>query len=316
MSNDAAARQGRPLAAMLLYLSFVFVGGALLAPWLYHAVQALARGIPALENVARTPFARYVNRALLLMALAGLPFFLRGAGIRRWRDVGVAPGFMVGRRFAAGFGLGFTSLAMVCLVALAAGGRALRPTSAGDLAGQFLGALATALVVACMEELLFRGAFFGGLRRVVPWGAAVAGSSAVYAIVHFMGRPENPPVVDWLAGLRVLPGMLAGMTALHTLFPALLNLALAGIILALAYHWTGELSASIGIHAGWIFWLKYYGTLTRGAPGADPWFWGSRKLVDGWMATIAIAIVLAVLLGMARRRSGPGPDPSRGPTGD
>ncbi|MBB4634303.1 CPBP family intramembrane glutamic endopeptidase [Longimicrobium terrae] len=301
MPHAADERQGRPLAAMLLYLAFVFAGGALLAPWLYHAVQALAEGNRGLEEVASTPFARYVNRALLGMALVGLPFFLRGAGIRRWRHVGVAPGLIQWRRFAAGFGLGFTSLAMVCAIALAAGGRDLRPRGAGELAAQFLGALATALVVAAMEELLFRGAFFGGLRKVVPWGAAVAGSSAVYAIVHFMGRPANPPVVDWTAGLRVLPGMLAGMTALHTLFPAFLSLALAGTILALAYHWTGELSASIGIHAGWIFWLKYYGMITRGAPGADPWFWGSRKLVDGWLAFIAIVVVLGIVLLMARR---------------
>jgi hypothetical protein len=42
MPAQADAQRGRPLRALLLYLLAVFVGGALLAPWLYHAVQALA----------------------------------------------------------------------------------------------------------------------------------------------------------------------------------------------------------------------------------------------------------------------------------
>jgi hypothetical protein len=304
MTAEADAPRGRPLRALLLYLLAVFVGGALLAPWLYHAVQALAGESGTLAKLARMPFARYVNRALLITALVGLPFFIRAAGIRRWADVGIAPGLVRWRRFAAGFGLGFASLAIVCAVALVAGGRLPRPRTPGDLAAQFLGALATALVVAVIEELLFRGAFFGGLKRAVGWKPALAASSALYGIVHFMARPANPPTVDWLSGLRVLPTMLAGMTELRTLVPGFLSLALAGVILGLAFQWTGELSASIGIHAGWIFWLKYYGLITKSAPGADVWFWGTRKLTDGWLAFVAIVVVLALLGLAARKRDG------------
>jgi membrane protease YdiL (CAAX protease family) len=295
-------RDSRPVRALALYLLAVFAGGALLAPWLYHAVRALAESVPALESVARMPFARYVNRALMLTALVGLPLYVRAAGIRTWRDAGVPRGGMRWKAFGAAFALGFASLAAVCLVALAAGGRELKPRSPGELAGQFLGVLATALIVAVIEELLFRGAIFGGLKRAMRWPAALALSSAVYAIVHFMGRPENPPTVDWLSGLRVLPTMLAGMTEVRTLVPAFLSLTLAGVILGLAYQWTGDLSASIGIHAGWIFWLKFYGFATAAAEGADQWFWGTRKLVDGWLAFVALVVVLGAVLLLRRRR--------------
>ena len=297
------ARDSRPLAALAVYLLAVFAGGALLAPWLYHGVRALAESVPALEPLARMPFARYVNRALLLTALLGLPFFIRGAGIRGWRDAGVPGGGVPWRRFGAAFAVGFASLAAVCLVALLAGGRELKPRSPGELAGQFLGALATALIVAVIEELLFRGAIFGGLRRAMRWPSALALSSGVYAITHFMERSANPRTVDWLSGLRVLPTMLAGMTEVQTLIPALLNLTLAGVILGLAYQWTGDLTVSIGIHAGWIFWLKFYGFATAAVPGADPWFWGTRKLVDGWLAFAALAVVLSMVLLLARRRT-------------
>jgi hypothetical protein len=90
------ARGSRPALALALYLLAVFAGGALLAPWLFHAVQALAPGWPALERIAGMPFGRYVNRALLIVALVGLPFFVRGSGIRRWRDVGVPRGVVGG----------------------------------------------------------------------------------------------------------------------------------------------------------------------------------------------------------------------------
>jgi membrane protease YdiL (CAAX protease family) len=298
-------RTGRPFRALALYLLAVFVGGALLAPWLYHAIQALTPSIPALETAARMPFARYVNRGLLIVALLGLPFFVRGAGVRRWSDVGMGRSSFSKRRFAAAFALGFFSLAAVCAITLLAGGRLLKPRSPGELAGQFVGVLATALIVAVIEELLFRGAMFGTLRRAMRWPSALAVSSGVYAITHFMHRGETPPTVDWLSGLRVLPTMLGGMTDVRTLFPALPSLALAGVILGLAYQWTGDLSASIGIHAGWIFWLKFYGFMTRRAEGVDPWFWGTGKLVDGWLAFVALVVVLSTLV-MLRRRWGIG----------
>ncbi|HEX8694775.1 MAG TPA: CPBP family intramembrane glutamic endopeptidase [Longimicrobium sp.] len=300
VSTTEPGRRGRPLLALVVYLLAVFLGGALLAPWLYRAVHALAPSAPALAELAEMPFGRYVNRALLLTALVGLPLFVRGAGVRRWSDVGVRR--PVGwRRFGVGFALGFFSLAAVCSIALAAGGRRLRlDRTPAELAAEFLGALLTALVVSVIEELLFRGAIFGGLRRAMPWGAALLASGALYGIVHFLTRPVSPEAVDWASGLRALPTMLAGAAEPKTLVPAFLSLTLAGVVLGLAYQKTGDLWASIGIHAGWIFWLKFYGLLTRSAPGADEWLWGTRRLIDGWLAFAALVVVLGIVLARVR----------------
>ncbi len=299
------SNEGRPLVALLAYLLAVFLGGALLAPWLYLGVQSLATSIPALADLAEMPFGRYVNRALLITALLGLPLFIRGAGIRRWGDVGVRR--PVGwRRLGVGFALGFFSLAAVCSIALLAGGRALRgDRTPAELVAEFLGALLTAAVVGVIEELLFRGAIYGGLRRAMPWGAALLASSAIYGIVHFLTRPVSPETIGWASGLQALPTMLAGATELQTLVPAFLSLTLAGVVLGLAYERTGDLWASIGIHAGWIVWLKFYGLLTKSAPGADEWFWGTRKLIDGWMAFIALVVVLAIVITTIRVRPRP-----------
>lgn len=300
-----AAAPPRPLRTLLLYLAAVFLGGALVAPWLFWAVQALAATVPALERIAAMPFSRFVNRALMLVAVAGLFWFVRGMGMRGWDDVGFHPRRVGWRRFGAGFALGLASLAAVCAVAVLAGGRTLdAERTAGEVAGRVLGVAATAVVVAVLEELLFRGAIFGGLRRAVSWPAALVASSAVYAIVHFLARPATPPGgVAWDTGFHVLPSMLRGMADTGQLLPGFLNLTLAGVVLGLAYQRTGDLYASIGIHAGWIFWLKFYGFLTNDAPGADPRLWGTAKLIDGWFAFAALVAVLAVVL-LARRAAG------------
>lgn len=302
-----ATRGGRPLLSLAAYLLAVFLGGALLAPWLYLGVQSLASSVPALGGVAEMPFGRYVNRALLIVALLGLPLFIRGAGIRRWSDVGMRR--PVGwRRLGVGFALGFVSLAVVCSLALLAGGRALRTDrTAAEFVAEFVGALLTAAVVGVIEELLFRGAIYGGLRRAMPWGAALLASSAVYGIVHFLTRPVSPEAVGWASGLHALPTMLAGAADVRTLVPAFLSLTLAGVVLGLAYERTGDLWASIGIHAGWIVWLKFYGLLTKSAPGGDSWFWGTRKLIDGWMAFAALVIVLAIVIATVRVRPADAP---------
>ena len=68
----------RPLRALVIYIGVVFVGGALLAPWLYWLAQAFAHSFP---KIAAEPFNRFVNRSLLFLALAGLWPLLRALGV-------------------------------------------------------------------------------------------------------------------------------------------------------------------------------------------------------------------------------------------
>src|SRR5207247_1073132 len=81
-----------------------------------------------------------------------------------------------------------------------------------------------------------------------------------------------------------------------TLVPGFFNLTLAGIILGLAYQRLNHLYFSIGLHAGWIFWLKSYGFLTDPGSGANQWLWGTRKLIDGWLAFAVLIVIWLVVL--------------------
>jgi membrane protease YdiL (CAAX protease family) len=159
-------------------------------------------------------------------------------------------------------------------------------------------------VVALVEELIFRAALFGILRQTLAWPVALAVSSAVYASVHFLQKPPAPLPIDWLSGIRLLPELCRIPPDGLGLAPAFLTLFLAGAILALAYQRTGTLFMSIGLHAGWIFWLTTYRLLTQEAPRASRSIWGSDKLIDGWLPFFMLAVVLAGLWRMGRPASG------------
>jgi len=147
-----------------------------------------------------------------------------------------------------------------------------------------------------LEETFFRGALLGGLRRAHSWGLALVVSSAIYALVHFFQRPPTPAEVYWYSGLVTLMDMAHGFAEWKSLVPGFFTLTLAGLILGLAYQRTGNLYFSAGLHAGWIFWLKFSGVTTSPRPGTDAWIWSSGKVVDGWLALVALAGVMILLL--------------------
>jgi len=270
----------------------VFVGGALLAPWIYWIAQTAAHVFP---TVAAAPFHRYVDRSILIFALAGLWPLLRALGAKSARDIGIVPPYGQFKNLSGGLLLGFLSLAIIGGISIGFGGRTIAPNlTAHKIVGTIFGAAATAAIVAAIEEILFRGGIFGGLRRVIYWPFALAVSSAIYAITHFFQRAELAGAIAWNSGLALLPQMLAGFVDFHALVPAFFSLALVGILLGLAYQRTGNLYFSFGLHAGWIFWLKIYGHLTVQAPEATTWFWGSAKITDGWLAFFVLAVALAV----------------------
>lgn len=275
----------RPLRALILYLAAVFLGAALIAPWLYQFAQFLAPHAEWVGSLAKQPFHRYVNRCLIGLALLGLWPLLRRLGANSWRSVGVTS--PVGRGHECRFGslLGLASLALVALIAIFAGARELAPSlTLPKLSSICLQAAASALGVAMLEELLFRGVLFGRLCTVMGHWGSLGVSSAIYAIVHFFERVTVRGPVDWSTGLTVLGQMLQGFTHLQSLLPGFLTLTLAGMILAQLYHRTQALYAPIALHAGWIFWLKLYGSITVSRQTETIWVFGSGKLIDGWTA--------------------------------
>ncbi len=287
----------RPLRALVIYIVAVFIGGALLAPPLYWLVQSFAHTFP---KIADAPFYRYVDRSLMAVALIGLWPLVKNLNINSARETGLVKPRGQWGRFGGGFLLGLVSLAVIGGFAFACQARELNAKlSAVEILGKVPGAAATAIIVAVLEEILFRGALYGALRKVLYWVFALMISSMVYAILHYLESAKTTEAVTWLSGLRLLPLMFRNLGDLQAVIPGFFNLTLAGVLLAWAYQRTGNLYYSIGLHSGWIFWIKIYATVTVLAPGANAWWWGRGRMaiVNGW---IALPVLLATVVVFAR----------------
>jgi uncharacterized protein len=223
--------------------------------------------------------------------------------VRSWRELGFVREGRPAWQILRGFALGWASLAAVALLALACGASALIAThSVAEVSRHLLNATWAAVVVAILEELVFRGALFGLLRRAMPWPAALIVSSAIYSAVHFIQKTEIAAPVQWYSGLSLLWAMLCHPPAL---IPAFFTLFVAGAILALSYQRSGALYFSIGLHAGWIFWLKSFRFLFHSS-GTHPSFWGSDNLIDGWLSCLVLAVIFVLIARQRRLRTSSG----------
>jgi hypothetical protein len=293
----------RAVLSLIVYLAVVFIGGALLAPGLYGWTQWGSCHFPLLTRLAAHPFHRFLGRSLLGLAVLGLWPLLRFNGMAQWRDVGFVKQKQTGMDFLRGLAIGWASLAAAALLGCFFGARAWGPpASPSEILRQLCGATLTAVVVAVLEELLFRGALFGLLRKAMSWPAALAVSSAIYSLSHFIARAEWKQPVHWSSGLALLGEMIRNHPPL---VPAFFTLFVVGAILALAYERSGALFLPIGLHAGWIFWLKVSGVFFR-QTGSGQALWGSNNMVDGWAPFLILVIVLALV---ARRTGREFPPP-------
>jgi uncharacterized protein len=291
----------RQLRALVIYLVCVFLGGALVAPWLYWLAVGLAAHFSFFAKLAANPFHRFVDRAFLGIALLGLWPLLRSCRILGWGELGLKPRGRALADIFLGLLLGFASLASVAVIAVLCGGRHFNLAQEdAHFARHIVDAATAAFVVAIIEEILFRGALFGILRKSLEWPAALVISSAVYALAHFLQKADAPGPITWLSGLELLPKMFQGGPPF---VPAVLSLFVAGAALALAYQRTGALFFSMGLHAGWIFWVKSFSFLTVQTPKSSPVIWGSNWLVDGWLALPLLGAVFWVVSRIKQRRT-------------
>ena len=292
----------KTFAAILAYLAFVFGGGALLAPWVHYALLELPHGYGA----SGVPFHLVVVRSLFAMALVGLYAFIRSLGTKA-AEIGLAHPVRNLPWFGFGFLLALAIVGLQVGAALAMGAkRWAPPTSLNFHLSLVLNTLPMAVLVAFLVELLFRGGVFGAVEKAASFGFALALSSALYAVLHFFGEPSNPPVIGWHSGWEMLETMVGGFAGRDDLLPALPNLFLSGLLLALCFARTGSLYCPIGLNAGLVLFSRWLSALAPANPRADSMVWGGGRLVDGWAAT-AVMVVALFLVFKFLRPAGDGP---------
>ncbi|MCZ6672070.1 MAG: CPBP family intramembrane metalloprotease [Verrucomicrobia bacterium] len=167
------------------------------------------------------------------------------------------------------------------------------------------GALVSALLIGLMEETFFRGfvfrTFYTALR---PW-LALIGSSLFFAYLHFKMPDE---VLEHVPAHEI--GLDDGLVAIwHTLttfaanFDELLffNLTLVGILLNLAFLYSRNLWACVGLHAGWVVMIQSFVDTFDETKGAHPFF-GTEKVADGYLVTLFLFCFIAIAIWLLQRR--------------
>jgi uncharacterized protein len=287
----------RSIAALMAFLVWVVVGGTLVAPGAYWLVKHVCPDGEPFTWLLKQPFHRYLNRSLLIMAVVGLWPLLKFMRIDSLKKLGMCRVKGCVRVFCLSFLLGCGSLACITLIALALGERVLVDHYlTREVVRQLFNATSSCLAVGIIEELLFRGVAIGALSQEWSAGFAVPISSLLFSAVHFLPKIPVPGEITWSTGLRLLPQLFAGATYGRLITAGFVNLTIVGIILGYIYIASNNLYAVIGLHSGWVFWLKSQSIFTRAFYEKPDWFWGSRALMDGWVLLPWLLIILGIIL--------------------
>ena len=272
------------------------VGTLLLAALVAWPVYQLAHALQP-----EWAFHKVTGRLWQLLMLAGIAVAVWRLGLRGRADWGYAlPRAQFLRQAGAGLAAGIATMLPMALVIVALD---IRNPRLGFDAGMLLSGIAagavTGLLVALVEETLFRGLMFRAVLRDAGPATAVCTTALLYAAIHFFARVNIPHAeVRWDSGIALLGAALARFADPLPIADAFITLALVGLLLGLVRCWTGSIAAGIGLHMGWVCVIKATATVTR-QDAAAPWsflvsgFDGfTGWLVAGWSCAILLALWL------------------------
>jgi membrane protease YdiL (CAAX protease family) len=244
----------KALGQILLYLVATVLIGALLAPplyWMAHTAAGHLHSARLDEFLTKTDFERFFHRAVMIAALVLLLPLLRALRIENFgHDLGLARDRRGWKRLAAGFLLALVSLLVLGAILFFTGIYRLHSyISIGKLAWLPV----TALTVSVLEEILFRGALQGVVRKTTVDDFAMVMVAVLFAVVHFLSpQGTEPAAIHWWSGLALLPDTLSQFRQPALLLGGFTTLLLVGLILGYARERTRSLWMPVGLHAGWV----------------------------------------------------------------
>lgn len=274
MTASAVAARPAPLKAV--GWAVLFLAGGFAVTLVFSLALAAVSGTPLTGEPTAGLLVIQTVAGLLAYGLVTWAIGFRGLGLTA-RDLRWAPFKRAGR----GFGFGLLLGAAPALFALGLStlvGEARFVPDEGDLAAYATRVGLTALVLApaaLMEELMFRGVPQVVLARAFGRLPAILALSTTFALAHVF-NPNGTPL-------------------------GLVNIALAGVLLGLAFYTPGGLWTAWGAHLGWNAMLAALDAPVSGHPFAIPMIdylpgepaWltgGSFGPEGGFLASIAIGL--------------------------
>jgi len=275
--------------APLVYLLVAASISALLA-FLLHSLIDIQNSFP-----------KAVNRGGLFLILLGIYPTAQLFGLNR-HDFGF---FSLDKKFLyrvfQGWIIGAIILTVVVFFLLVLDVRIIdlkTSATASSIAFSLGKAFAIGVLVASLEEPLFRGLLLGGLLSQSTKGFALFTSAFYYATLHFLRSNldfENNQITAF-SGFQVIFDSLSQLFNFE-IFDSFVALFLSGIFLGLVRMQSKYgLGYCIGIHAGWVFVIKSTKAMTNGNPHSS-----SAYLVgeyDGIIGCLAAGWLILLIVGL------------------
>ncbi|MEE8409693.1 MAG: CPBP family intramembrane glutamic endopeptidase [Myxococcota bacterium] len=284
---------------IVAYTLGVVIVAALLAPVLWWIGQwGIESG--TLSFLEGFRFAKYFNRAMLIVALVSLWPFLRWMGLKTWTELGLEPNPRRFKDLGIGIATGVVGLWVVAFGLLLTGQSVPRESIPWlKLAGAF----GTATIVPLIEEPVFRGALFGLLRKGMSWKWALGSLSFFFAILHFARPPPGSmriTDVHWYSGFDHFTRVFWQFGRPELVVGGWLTLFVVGWILGYTVVRTRSLYLALGLHGGWVLALRtfYFVSSRRAAPS----IWVGKDLTTGIVPLLLLLASFAVIHLILERR--------------
>lgn len=214
-------------------------------------------------------------------------------------DLGFTARALFLKQLPQGFGLGLITLMPIFIILYVLGIDVVdqsQPWTVGWMAKKTILSLLLALLIAVVEESVFRGMLLAGLKKNMPVVAAVLISSTYFAALHFLDSRTEIPRQEF--------NLLSGFILLTEAFANVLNpknasaffsLLVVGIFLAVLRTQVKEsLGLCIGCHAAWVWQIKMSGSLFNTDSNSEYLYLVSSynnvvgPLVTGWLSLAII----------------------------
>lgn len=268
-----------------IYL-LILLGAALVAPLFYNLVIKLNSifQISWLHYLAEKPLSQYIDRLRIVGVICMIPYLLKVTQIT-WKDLALNLNFKIYLRcFLQGCLLWICLL--VCIV-LATHTFQIREYGSLSILKLFF----SSLVLAFVEELIFRGFIFEFLHKKYSFGKSATLLAFLFAILHFSlcqnGKANDLPLL--LQSLQCAWNSIIGIWGnIH--WPYFWSLVLLSKILIYLRFYYNSLWASIGLHQGLIFTLMAIRKIFYFNEGQNT-FWGTGRLTDAWFVVLILFFI-------------------------
>jgi membrane protease YdiL (CAAX protease family) len=208
------------------------------------------------------PFHRVADRLGMITLAVGFVLIARRLRLADRVSLGYGlPPRKFLREASIAFAIGVLLMGLIVGIMLAAHLRLLRPgvtlgwMSFGKLAAE---GLLRGIAVALIEETFLRGAMWTGIARESGAVTATVLTALIYALTHFVSSHHVPAdQISWHSGIDMLAGSFGAFAHPVDVADAYICLFAVGVVLAMVRMRTGNIAASLGLHAGWVWVITF-----------------------------------------------------------